>query len=442
MLKLARAVYCQRLIIILGIFLIFIPVYAFSTMRTLTRTEDFIVLTGRDVPELIGSELSDLRLYSCQTNVCSPIPVQVDKIDANGRYVFPQDKNPKRDGSLLDANDELSFMAGDAGDQRSLEWKPELATKGMEIEIRDPLDGARAWVYLFIEPGSAPAKVPDYVDYQIEGDRATVRSPQFVLSWKKGHIYYDTMQMLDRSGKLGPDLLDSQRTGVIARMGKQDLPLIVPEDFIRTRDVGIIDGPVRVVLAQVMVLFSAELQIQWGTEYFLKYYRCGHTNSETFEFPSALRNIFNSVEIYWSLDFSPEILGSIYVDVNHPQTLTVTSGTVKGLPNDAPHYWWALYGDKGALLQALDIDDEVLSFYSCAGRWNQDPKAKDRKGDFPGRIEIGFSCKEFTKLPADKSFHFVNYILFPSKPTSSGVKALRNLVENPLKAAARSLSSI
>ena len=133
-----------------------------SYAAEMTRAEDFVVLAGKDVSPMIGARTRDLRLYSCGSGTCKAVPLQVDKVDPAGRYVFPQDADSDRDGKKLDENDELCFMAGDAGDQRPGGWRPSSA-RGVELELHDPLDRAKAWVYLFDEPGSEPPDLPDYV---------------------------------------------------------------------------------------------------------------------------------------------------------------------------------------------------------------------------------------------------------------------------------------
>jgi hypothetical protein len=400
------------------------PSSASSSMRTLTRTEDFVVLVGADVPGLTGAEVS-----------CLHIAFQVDKVDTAGRYVFPEDKyhDPDRDGTLLDANDELCFMAGDAGDKRPFSWKPESATQGVEIELRDPLDGGMAWVYLFNEPGTDPPDVPDYVDYWITGGETFIQSSRFTLGYQTGRVNYDLMQLRNTSGELGPDILDRQRVGLMARMAKHNMSLNVPESIIRTVDIALIDGPVRVIIDQIIVINLADISFQFGSEYFMIYYRCGQNNSVFFKFPLGLNKILKSLVFYWSLDFTPAILGSIYIDPHHPKTISIKPRIVEAVPNDATHYWWGLSGKNGTLLQALDLDDDVLPYFTCDGLWHQDSDAKDKRGDHPGRIEIGFTCHEIESMPEKKDYHWFNYILFPAEPSLAGVKALQNIVEHPLQ---------
>jgi len=87
--------------------------------RSLTRSEDYILFTGNDVPSLIGAGVGDLHLYAYGRSGFRAVPFQVDKRDSEGRYIFPDEtrRDPLRDGTRLDANDELVFMIRDAGDR-------------------------------------------------------------------------------------------------------------------------------------------------------------------------------------------------------------------------------------------------------------------------------------------------------------------------------------
>ena len=66
--------------------------------------------------------------------------------------------------AALDYNDELVFMARDAGERADRGgW---LADAAVEIELRDPADGSRSWAYLFhFAEDPPPPSDLDYVDY-------------------------------------------------------------------------------------------------------------------------------------------------------------------------------------------------------------------------------------------------------------------------------------
>ena len=68
----------------------------------------------------------------------------------------------------LDANDELVFMAQDAGNRAEANEGPAFIREGsgVEIELVDPLTGQASYVYLFLQDGSLdPSAGVSYVDY-------------------------------------------------------------------------------------------------------------------------------------------------------------------------------------------------------------------------------------------------------------------------------------
>ena len=399
------------------------PAHSAISKRTLTRTEDFIVLTGRDVKTLAGAETADLRLYSCGKDVCSPVPVQIDKVDSTGRYVFPQDTNPGRDGAVLDDNDEISFMASDAGDRIPANWRPDGAARGVQIELRDPLDNGTAWLYLFDQPGAPVPDLADYVDYVFDGENVLLKSSQFVMGSKKERYGYDIIRMLNQSGEFGPDLLDRQRVGIEAKMaGEVSLSLSVPEGIIKPSHVGVIDGPVRVIVDEVVLVHVGDLSLKWGAENFNKYYRCGQNNSVNFSFPLGVDELFKSILFYWGLDFTPDIIGSYYLDPNQTAPLPIGNQARKETPDDASHFWWGLYGKQGAVLQALKFDDYMVPYFTCDGRWRQNPEARIKKGDYPGRLEIGFGCHEIGSCPSARTTTGSTTSCFPKTRRRRGSK--------------------
>jgi hypothetical protein len=408
--------------------------------RTLTRTEDFVVIKG-GVGSLAGAETADLRLYSCRSAGCSPVPVQVDKVDAEGRYVFPQDTENQRDGSKLDDNDEICFMAGDAGDRRPGGWKPEAATKVVEIELRDPLDNGVAWLYLVNEPGAPAPEIPDYVSYRVDENNVFIQSPRFVIGYRKGRINYDLMRMLTPSGELGADVLDRQRVGLEAQFaGDMKLALSAPESIIKGYDVAVIDGPVRVIVDTVVSIHIGAYSIMWGTEYFNKFYRCGQNNMGRYEFPTSLKELFRTVMLYWSLDFTQDILGSSYIDEHHLEPAPIKDEVRDEVPGDKDHFWWGLYGQEGALLEGIKMAEDIRPYMTCSGRWKQNPNPNFWKGDHPGRLDIGFNCHEIKEMPDMKVYSWMNYILFPENPTPQELISLKNIFEHPLEIEVKDLT--
>ena len=111
------------------------------------RSEDPIVIAGSQFPAFSGVPLSQLVLYAYRGGEWQAVPFQIDEVNISGTYVIS-------DGGLLDANDELVFMAGDAGDNVSAAFwpvdPPSRLYSRYAITVSDPLSaGQRAWAYLY-----------------------------------------------------------------------------------------------------------------------------------------------------------------------------------------------------------------------------------------------------------------------------------------------------
>ncbi len=133
------------------------PPQAPSALAAVDRPQDPVVVPGASFPAFSGASLDDLVLYAYRSGAWTPIPFQIDELNITGTYVVS-------DGGLLDANDELVFMAGDAGDSVSAAIWPADAQSRLysryAITVTDPLSaGGQAWVYLYRSATLTPSGV-------------------------------------------------------------------------------------------------------------------------------------------------------------------------------------------------------------------------------------------------------------------------------------------
>jgi hypothetical protein len=147
--------------------------YANAQSRSLTRNFEPVVIAGSSFADFygvtVGSQNTDLFLYAYRQNTQAwePIPFQFDEKDTSGNYF-----NPNGDQVAgLDENDELVFMARDAGDRADSDtWIEDADSRTFvryEIEVTDPLvGGGKAWAYLYRSTTlDFDPNLTDYVDY-------------------------------------------------------------------------------------------------------------------------------------------------------------------------------------------------------------------------------------------------------------------------------------
>ncbi|ANM30233.1 hypothetical protein ABI59_12555 [Acidobacteria bacterium Mor1] len=151
------------------------------------RDDDPVVLSGAMLPELMGRDLSELRLYRFDgpPQGFVPVPFQLDErlvkvFDAGEPTEFSEamyDVFGDEDGTL-DADDELVFYFGDAGGQAppGAVWPTGAEPLRFEIRAQDPrLDDPEPDRYLYLFVGSSlPESTSQYVvwDTTVDGDAA------------------------------------------------------------------------------------------------------------------------------------------------------------------------------------------------------------------------------------------------------------------------------
>ncbi|MBN1527903.1 MAG: hypothetical protein JW895_02515 [Thermoleophilaceae bacterium] len=219
----------------------------------LNRPDDPVVVTGAGVPTLTGAAPGRIAAFAW-SGAWQQIPVQVDErklVDLRSAYPSPfscggnslcftpfstpaklryadpgtrigADPNP-----ALDGDDEIAFMAKDAGSAAAgAATDPPGVLPGTrrEIVITDPLDGGRGYVYLFRHDGSLdPAAGRSYVTYTFSlatgpylttykhaagsnTETSSVSTPYysraFIDRWRESEL------RVLRSGASGADVLD------------------------------------------------------------------------------------------------------------------------------------------------------------------------------------------------------------------------------------------
>ncbi|GEM_PF-2618978 len=187
--------FCRASIAMLvAVMFLFAAAPAAAQTGALARPYEPVILTGKEFPEFSGNvaALGQLFLYKYSAGNWTQIPFQFDEVEpdsltpANPTYF-------RRGDGRLDDQDELVFMARDAGDKAPTNaWvnnPAALTSQRYEIELTDPVDSKKGYVYLFrsatlsIEPG-----VQDYVAYvappQADKGNDEIRGQSYI----EGHL--------------------------------------------------------------------------------------------------------------------------------------------------------------------------------------------------------------------------------------------------------------
>ncbi|MDT8388636.1 MAG: hypothetical protein RQ736_14110 [Thiogranum sp.] len=206
-----------------------------------------VVVTGGDVPSLLGQPLAAIRLYAGSQRGLFPVTLQIDPRDDEGRYQIrgPGDAQSQTAAPLLDDNDELVFRAADAGPRLSadaLAAQPEL----VELSLRNTLTGKPGWIYASVSGKEERFEQTVSVRYDVAAD--AVQTAVYTIGFSRQTPFLiDTLRWkTGGSGQWSPDVLDTMK---IRHRGK----LFGFIDFTRTgadynsRLLAIKSGPLRVI---------------------------------------------------------------------------------------------------------------------------------------------------------------------------------------------------
>jgi len=344
----------------------------------LNRPEDPVVVTGAELPALIGVAPGDVVAFRYDGG-WQQVPVQVDEralksfdtiynqpptynvsalvyTDA-GTFTGP-DADPAFDG-----DDELVFMARDAGDPAPSFSEPAgvVANTGVEIEVSDPLDAAaRGYVYLFQQDGTLdPGAGKQYVSYVFNllsgpylttyrtqdgpnPEDSTAASPYY------GHHFSDRW-VSDRlwitaGGASGADILDRHKA------------LFAPGNCVRSEDTFsdgegafIVNksGPVRAIRSYVGANSGPLTQrehIFYERREDIRTYLRVHTIPSVMDF----------------FDYSPAAAGMAYYN-----DLNLSGVTVDGVPDSVAVGaigWEMVTGIQGSLIMAGIVSTNIAGF--------------------------------------------------------------------------------
>ena len=357
---------------------------ACDDINTVSRPGQPVVLTGADLPGLSGTAPSQIVAFRHSRPRGVPtwtqIPVQVDerKVVAFGtqpasnttagvagtvygsgsggatalQYADPNtfvgaDGNP-----AFDADDELVFMASDAGGRvrTGEETTPPgvVAGSGVVVQVDDPQgDDLQGWVYLFRSTTLSPAAGQDYVDYDFvlaSGDYRTtyrradgpnpetssVTTPTYRIEFTDR--WYETSWEVLADGATGADVLDGHKNQfVVDNCGRSNLTFADAEGAF----VANIDGPVRAIRSYIGANSGPKTQ---RTHLMYRDMEVIVTDLRVHAIPAMMDFV----------DHSAAAIGMTYLSSTLPAGATI-DGTQDVVPSAAPT-WEAVTGQQGTII--------------------------------------------------------------------------------------------
>ncbi len=244
-----------------------------GTAKTLQRVTDPVIVSGKDLPQLIGKDISQIRLFAFRDGKTVVIPFQIDQRDSTGCWVWdvvyrkrfafedepfgmPRKREPFTSGrgtvddedpvgtALLDANDVLVFMAEDAGDYSDTPRAAIGASLILSLKVSDASNGTQGWVYVGYYPASPPPPLSKTLYMKYDAEHKTVESPIYSFHFSDQH-----MALIHDLQVKGMTVVDRIRVEgeITLRLPIPGQKVTFDEEDIHGYTEGYIAGPVRIV---------------------------------------------------------------------------------------------------------------------------------------------------------------------------------------------------
>lgn len=370
------------------------------------RAYDAVIAEGADLGPLLGRPIRHLALYAAGAGGLAPIPFQIDEregtapADAPWVYTLGPYAHPDGDGGAFDANDELVFMARDAG-PRAAE-RPRGASLTLELEVRDPVSGEVAYAYLAGFDAPQPPSARSYLRLDATADSVSTDN-YFVAASTSVPISWSSFNLRDGRGQSTANLLDRYKVRVRALFLLGLVEWKVNEEQLRSIPVGYREGPVRVI-RRVKNSVDAGLGLE-SAEYLLDtvYYDNAILVPAYVAVPYEPGFFMKDIEIRTSVDFGKALEGWTFTSSRNPSPVKidgVMSPEEKALDLGDTDWIVLAKGEQALISRVIRVDprlarvQRLLYYVDDATR---EDRPESERGQTP---EVGFVFSNFAGVTA------------------------------------------
>ncbi len=375
-----------------------------------------VEISGKQIPELQGKEISKINLRVFRQGQWKPIPFQIDEksydpLSKSRRWVLDQAFSRRTDlvpgDGKWDEDESLLFMSKDMAEKALVESTPEHPV----LEIRS----GSAYAYLFYDPKNFALSSESYVKYNPAADEVDALGYKNSFSLEHPIIQEALIPKNQKVGK-PENILDRFKIRMLLGI-KHFFDVHVEEDNITAKRVGYRAGPIRIIrrLAAYKSLGPFRVTPKAVTDFlFYPYF---------VQIPSQLDNPIDGRKIlnpdskgFAGFDFTRFFYGSKFYSEKNIKPVWVDgtmSGEEKNLVTKDVN-WWVVTGNQGSLLVRMDWDPRLLKEgISCDLYYRDDQKNLKPPEMDPGEAFVGFAL-DFTKIPAGNYMIYVNEIFPPA----------------------------
>jgi len=343
--------------------------------KTLDRWPDPVVSDCGLLSKLHGKSIADIRVGSWREGKLLPIPFQIDERNQKGDriYLYGEKANPGESNGRVDAGDEMVFMARDSGDRISPEAIPVGVESWQEMEIRDPITGAKGWCYVLCmsDPAAFPLSTKDYIRYDPSCHPKDAPPGECVFSefvedrFYPMPPYFQTKQFPNNGFShrymSNPPSAGGDETNYVDRMKSRfEVALIfgtvkvhLDENKMTFYERAYTDGPVRLV-RKIQLIMELPMGIEApGFAVDLLWYDTIVDVPMVVNFPINPGLVLTYIQITQGEDQSPGAMGMLVYNSNNPEGMVV-DGRMSPMEKkwaNPKDFWRLLTGPQGSNLR-------------------------------------------------------------------------------------------
>ncbi|MCG8313015.1 MAG: hypothetical protein MI976_07335 [Pseudomonadales bacterium] len=254
------------------------------------------MLTGTDIPPIMGMEIEELAVFAVYEGNLEPIPYQIDEYNEGGAVYFDNwDEAIEGTKNIVDGNDKLLILLGDSGPRKT----PEMPVDGAiiaEVELETKSGELR---YVYLVKGSRLRSDAQHVRYSI--DESHVETDFYAMTFdKENQLIWKDFKYADYDGDSPIDGLKLNfESGLFSSANK----LNFDNDRFVAKTIGENVGPIRTT-AQLHLVF-----ILLGMEFIdvsiqLHFYPNGLVYDVRFIMPEMRRAMLIDPKLAMSVDFN------------------------------------------------------------------------------------------------------------------------------------------
>ncbi len=377
------------------------------------RKSNPVVIRALHFPKLLGKSPDMLGLYAYQARGFIPIPFQIDErmyrkvyktwttretILSYATNFGPEaliDPDPS-----FDHNDELCFMARDAGEQALPGTAPAAAQECEEIRLSEPENGSASYVYL-CRFSSPPQKAGlSYVDLDRDGD--LVEGTSYQLGYPAGELINFEALSVKRAGGPGPDLIDRFKTRIEVSVAMDASNYLLHEGDYNHFLHGTKTGPVRVIREMESVLetwANAQIRVYNHVIYYPEHVEIELLSRGALNW-GALE--VNDSTYILALDMNDNARGMTFLSDHNPG-----GRLVDGQFTDDEKFmdfgtteWTAITGEPGTVMMYLGLDRTTLLYKDLY--YSDEQLKPDPPEEHVGRLgQFGYTVRHLQQAGLD-----------------------------------------